>query len=44
MKMDHATLEQLPENVQWLAQGPNPVAKRFKRHIVNGYKFCTKNN
>ena len=42
--MDHATLEQLPENVHWLAQGPNPIVKKFKRHIVNCYKFCTKNN
>ena len=40
--MDHATLEQLPENVHWLAQGPNPIVKRFKLILLIVTNFAQK--
>ncbi|XP_059653279.1 uncharacterized protein LOC132300278 [Cornus florida] len=29
----------IPNELWWLAQGPNPVAKRFKKFVINGLKF-----
>ncbi|KAH7864757.1 hypothetical protein Vadar_033456 [Vaccinium darrowii] len=42
--MDDARKQQLSDKIKWLARGPNTEAKRFKRFVVNGFKFRVKNS
>ncbi|XP_028120026.1 uncharacterized protein LOC114317487 [Camellia sinensis] len=41
--MDDTRKQQLTDEIKWLAQGPNTLARRFKRYVVNGFKFRIKN-
>ncbi|GMP88319.1 hypothetical protein CsSME_00040354 [Camellia sinensis var. sinensis] len=41
--MDDTRKQQLADEIKWLAQGPNTLARRFKRYVVNGFKFRIKN-
>ena len=42
--MDASEKKKLSEKFIWLAQFPNNEAKQFKRYIINGLKFRTKNS
>lgn len=33
----------MTDEVKWLSQGPNEVARRFSGYIINGFRFHTKN-
>ena len=42
MSMDASNEKELFDKVRWLARNPNNEAKRFKRYVINGLKFHTK--
>lgn len=42
--MDDTRKQQLADKIKWLAQGPNTEARRFKRYVINGFKFRTKDS
>lgn len=42
--MDNTRKQQLSDKIKWLARGPNTEARRFKRHVVNGFKFRVKSS
>lgn len=42
--MDDTRKQHLADKIKWLAQGPNTEARRFKRYVINGFKFRTKNS
>ena len=42
--MDASEKKKLSDKVIWLAQFPNNEAKLFKRYVINGVKFCTKDS
>lgn len=42
--MDDTRKQLLSDKIKWLAQGPNTEAKRFKRFVVNGFKFRVKSS
>ena len=40
--MDASERKELFDKVRWFAQYPDNEAKRFKRYVINGLKFRTK--
>ena len=42
MSMDVSEKKKLSIKVIWLARYPDNEAKQFKRYVINGVKFCTK--
>ena len=44
MSMDAFEKKELSDKVRWLARYPNNEAKRFKRYVINGLKFRTKDS
>ena len=42
MSMDSFEKKKLSNKVIWLARYPDNEAKQFKRYVINGVKFCTK--
>ena len=44
MSMDASEKKKLSDKVIWLAQFPNNEAKLFKRYVINGVKFHTKDS
>ena len=44
MSMDASKKKEISDKVRWLARYPNNEAKRFKRYVINGLKFRTKDS
>ena len=44
MLMDASEKKKLSDKVIWLAQYPNNEAKQFKRYVINGVNFHTKDS
>ena len=42
MSMDASKRNELSDKVRWFARYPDNEAKRFKRYVINGLKFRTK--
>ena len=42
MSMDASKKKKLSDKVRWLAQYLDNEVKRFKRYVINGLKFRTK--
>ena len=40
--MDASEKKKLSDKIIWLARYPDNEAKQFKRYVINGVKFCTK--
>ena len=44
MSMDASEKKKLSDKVIWLAQYPDNEVKQFKRYVINGVKFRTKDS
>ena len=44
MLMDASKKKKLSDKVIWLARYPDNEAKQFKRYVINGLKFRTKDS
>ena len=44
MSMGASEKKKLSDKVTWLARYPNNEVKQFKRYVINGVKFHTKNS
>ena len=42
MSMDASKKKEIFDKVRWLVRYPDNKAKRFKRYVINGLKFHTK--
>ena len=42
--MDASEKKKLSDKVRWLARYLDNEAKQFKRYVINGLKFCTKDS
>ena len=42
MSMDASERKELSDKVRWFSRYPDNEAKRFKRYVINGLKFRTK--
>ncbi|KAL0006516.1 hypothetical protein SO802_014077 [Lithocarpus litseifolius] len=40
--MDASERNKLSDKIRWFARYPDNEAKQFKRYVINGLKFCTK--
>ena len=44
MSMDASEKKKLSNKVRWLTRYPDNEAKQFKRYVINGLKFRTKDS